>query len=596
MSVVALYPMTAEKRAAAELVEPAVHVPPGGASSKGTSEPAVLAFLQSTVERHSGETAFCVWERTFWRSMSYGEIRHRAELLSSYLVERGFERGARVAILCDSKPEWGVAFFTAVRAGGIALPLDAALSVGELANIVQDARPALLLASAGYLDKARELARRTPLTHEVIVLEDESVAGEYRCYRELQPAAGVVDVEERRWDEVAVLTYTSGTTGRPKGVMTTFHSLAFEVTTLHEVMNADEGETLVSILPLNHLLELTCGFLTALFAGSSICYVGSLFPEDVLRAMKEKRATRMVAVPLFFRMVKRSVQRRVASSSAVARLAFALLFHGLALVPSQALRKRLFAKLHRELGMSSLKSFLSGGAPLDDETERFFRRVGLPIYQGYGLTETGPVISTNAPRAHRAGSVGRPLPGLEVRIAHDGEIFTRGPHVMAGYWNANGSEGDEPRDADGWFCTGDLGSLDGDGYLYITGRKKNLIVLGSGKKVQPEEIELVFEGQPAFAEVCVVGVQARGALQEGHEEVACAVVPSDAWRARYSDEAELRQVIEDEVGRVAAGIAAFKRPTFVLVTLRPLPRTATRKLKRPVVHALIEEHRKGGEP
>lgn len=558
----------------------------------------MLAFLQQTVERHSVETAFCVWEKSYWRSMSYGEIRHRAELLSSYLVESGLERGARVAILCESKPEWGVAFFTAVRAGGIALPLDGALSVDELEDILRDARPALLLASASYLEKARELERRCAahgqggLTHEVIVLEDESVPGRFRSYREHKALAGVCDVAERRWDEVAVLTYTSGTTGTPKGVMTTFASLAFEVTTLHDVIEGERGETLVSILPLNHLLELTCGFLTALFAGSSICYVGSLFPEDVLRAMKEKRATRMVAVPLFFRMVKRQVERRLSSSSKATRALFWLLFHGLARLPSQALRARLFAKLHRELGMTSLKCFLSGGAPLDDDTERFFRRVGLPIYQGFGLTETGPVISTNAPSAHKAGTVGRPLPGVEVRIAADGEILTRGPHVMAGYWQQPALTA-ELVDEDGWFATGDFGAFDDDGYLRVLGRKKNLIVLASGKKVQPEELELAFDDEPALAEVCIVGVRAVDALKAGHDEVACAAVPSAAWRAQYDDEAELRRATESEIQRVLAGVAPFKRPTVVVMTTEPLPRTATRKVKRDAVRALVEAGRGG---
>lgn len=550
-------------------------------------EPAVLRFFNERVNAHSHNTAFEVYESGFWRAMSYAELRVRAEVLSSWLVEQGLPRGSRVAILSESKPEWGVALFTTLRAGATAVPLDCSLTEDELSHILNDARPAALLASAAYLDKAHKLKARVKGIGHLIVLEDESEPGRFRSYREYKAGGGILDVRERQWDEVAVITYTSGTTGKPKGVMTTFANLTFEVTTLLALLNPDPGTRLVSVLPLNHLLELVCGFLAALYNGSSIAYVNSLFPEDILCATRERSATRMMAVPLFFKLVRRHIEREVSKAPKLRRAFFWLFFNVAASVPSRMVRRRLFAPIHREFG-GTLESFMCGGAPLDDDTERFFRRIGLPIYQGYGLTETSPVISMNSERANRPGTVGRPLAGTECRIACDGEILVRGPHVMKGYYGQEELTR-ETIDDEGWLHTGDLGAIDGDGFLTITGRKKNLVVLGSGKKVQPEEVEASLEGSSLFKELCVVG----HARADGHEEVGCVVVPSDEATREHDGGGELRHVLEEEVRRRSKALATYKRPTTILVCRADLPRTTTRKLKRRQVRALAAQFWEG---
>ena len=229
---------------------------------------------------------------------------------------------------------------------------------------------------------------------------------------------------------------------------------------------------------------------------------------------------------------------------------------------------------------------IAGGAPLEPDTARFFDRIGIPLLQGYGLTETSPVIAVNTLQANRIGSVGRPLAGAEVMIAgrngssDEGEICTRGPHVMKGYYRHDDLTR-EAIDADGWFHTGDLGRLDKDGFLYITGRIKNLIVLGGGKKVHPEEVEEALAKAPSVKEICVLGEKATDGLKAGTEEVVAVVVPTEAAaQARVGDPAALQMQIKRELDAAGKDLAPYKRPIRVVLHLNDLPRTATRKVKR----------------
>jgi long-chain acyl-CoA synthetase len=248
----------------------------------------------------------------------------------------------------------------------------------------------------------------------------------------------------------------------------------------------------------------------------------------------------------------------------------------------------LFAKLHSSFG-GQLEYFVCGGAPLDIDTVNFFESIGLPVYQGYGLAETSPVIATNGPTANRIGSVGKPLPGIEVKIADGGEILTRGPHVMRGYFG-NDELTASVIDADGWLHTGDIGHLDRDGFLFISGRKKNVIVLGSGKKVQPEELEAVLFEHPDIEEGCIVGVVASEGLMKDSEEVCAIAVASDAAAQRCADRSEdLGDTVRNAIKHQALKVSPGKRPTRIVLRTEPLPRTSTRKIRRPNVRQWLSE-------
>ncbi|MDQ6838921.1 MAG: AMP-binding protein, partial [Actinomycetota bacterium] len=348
--------------------------------------------------------------------------------------------------------------------------------------------------------------------------------------------------------EAALIVWTSGTSSAPKGVTLSLANIAYVVRQGVAAHDLDADDRWLSFLPLNHMLELSCGLLAAMATGASFAFVGSSAPGPVATAMAERRCTRMTVVPAFLA---------------------ALLAHIEATGPAGFPTGRRLS-LH------------CGGAPLDAAVARRLERFGIPVYTGYGLTETAPVVAVNTPAACRPGSVGRPLPGTEVRIATSGEVLVRSPGVMVGYWD-DAALTEAAIDGGGWLHTGDLGHLDADGFLHVTGRAKTLIVLANAKKVQPEEVEEVLAGSALLAEACVVGWP----VGDADQRVGAVVVAGPALRRRCPSPEALAAAAEGEVARLTAGLAAFKRPVVVRVIDGALPRTAKGSIRRTEVLRLV---------
>lgn len=493
--------------------------------------------------------------------LSYADVRARIAITAAALRAAGVANGVRVALLCENRPEWVIALLGALRAGATVVPLDTKLGVAELTTLVGHARPLLVVTSNAHGERAREAAPGV----RILSVDDAPPAA----------PSGLV-VERRASDDVALIIYTSGTTGEPKGVAITLGNLLHQVRAVDAAIGPQGRERFLSVLPLCHLYELICGLLVPLSRGAVISYPANetLLPAELAQIMKSRRITSIVGVPLLYRALLRGIDVQLRRAPRTARLVVAVAGAIAAAIPLPAVRRLLHAPVLRAFG-GSLHQLYSGGAALDVDVARGFERMGLPIFQGYGLSETSPVIAMSSPGAYRVGSVGRPLPGVEVRISTEGEIQTRGPHVMRGYV-------DRPDltaavlGEDGWLRTGDLGRLDADGYLYVTGRAKDVIVLGGGKKVYPDEVEQVLAQHAGFAEVCVLGVAAR----HGNEEVCAVIVPASPGELDA----------EAEVARALAAIAAFKRPTRVVVRREPIPRTTTRKAKRAALAAWLTAH------
>jgi RND superfamily putative drug exporter len=540
----------------------------------------IVSFVSVRALSHGGKMALSLRASDSSEDLTYAELHRLVVAFASSLIEQGVRPGERVALVAEARPRWAAALLGILRAGCIAVPLDSQLKAAELAPIVADARPGILISSAKCAGLARQLAGG--LVPQCRCLSLESLAPIHSYPR-----------VPRGDDDIAVISYTSGTTGRPKGVMTTFGNLLFQVRDFRQVMHNDESTVGLSILPPHHLFELTVGLLGVLFGGGSVCYCQSLFPQDVTAAIREERITCIATVPLFLKLLKQGIEGEVRSRPVVLRCAFHLLFSIAHLLP-WSVRRVLFRSVHQCLG-SQFAYFICGGARLDPKISRFFERLGLGVCQGYGMAETSPVISANSPLVRRYRSVGKPMPGVEIRIAATraeepgGEILTRGPHVMKGYYRRE----DLTRqliDAEGWLHTGDLGYLDDDGFLYVTGRLKNLIVLGSGKKIQPEEIEPVLFANSLIAEGCVVGHMSGSGLLGDTEQLCAVVVASDVGgQANTRDSAKLVEQVRDAVRDNARQLAGFKRPTRVLVRFEELPKTATRKIRRNMVRAWVNE-------
>lgn len=561
-------------------------------AQRNGNETAVLELIDETVATFAGQTALCMKDRLGWTELTFGELSQRAQTLASYLIENGMATGDRVAILSESRPEFAIAFFGALRAGAIIVPLDPKLGRAELTSILTDCAPRILLVSSQLRDAARSMPSAVPSLHSLLLLEDGHGEADIPSLDQLVPSR-LLPSRSRPTDETALLIYTSGTTGSPKGVMISYDNLLFQATRLGDVIHVVPGDCLLSVLPLNHLLELTGGFLSILIRGGTICYAQSLYPHELAEIMRERRTSIMIGVPLLYRLLKESIERQIAAGSRMRRLWFRAASWAASFLRHRQVRRLLFSPLHRRFG-SRLRVLVSGGAPLDRPVALFFERIGLPILEGYGLTETSPVVTVNTLEESRLGSVGRPLDGVELEIAPaepgqtEGEILTRGPHVMQGYYRRPDLTR-EVIDENGWFHTGDLGRLDQDGFLYITGRIKNLIVMGGGKKVQSEEVEAVLAQSTRFKEVCVLGRISRGRFREGTEEVCAVVVPGEELATRWQEAPEeVRAEVQAEVARLVGNLAPFKRPSKIIVHPSELPKTPSRKVKRGLVHEWLD--------
>jgi long-chain acyl-CoA synthetase len=551
-------------------------------------EKGILSVIQQKAQTFGKRAALSHLENREWKNWTYDDLAAKAKQVSNYLIDEGIEEGDRVAILSESRPEWVVAFFAAVRCGAIVVPLDAKLTATELSTILADAQPGVLFVSAAFRETAERLLATVPSIGRAILLH--GVTGDAPESRAAFPSINDIpsrtshEVRDRTADETALIVYTSGTTGKPKGVMITLQNLLYQCNCFEQVMKVDSGDLFLSILPLNHLFELSIGLLGVLFSGGRVCFANTLYPQELAQIMREKKVTRMVTVPLFLAMLKASIEKQVRNSGPRRERAFRIALQIAARIESPRVRRLLFRSVHKQLG-GKLRQFLCGGAPLDVEVGRFFEYLGIAVHEGYGLTETSPVVAVNAPADNRLGSVGRPLPGTRVRLlcegkAEEGEIVVQGPGVMKGYYK-DPHQTRAAIDERGWFHTGDLGKTDRDGFVYITGRVKNLIVLGSGKKVSPEDVESAFSGSNLFKEVCVIGRVSREGLAKGTESVCAVVVPSDVLIKRCNNDSEIiQEEVHKEIQALSQSLAFYKRPAKVLVRFEDFPKTSTLKIKR----------------
>ena len=550
----------------------------------------VLSLLEDRTNMYARKTALGMKTGIGWRELTFDGLGLLSRRLASYLInDLNIKRDEKMAILSESKPEYGACVFGSVMAGMITVPLDIKLTIHELTSILSDCLPSVMLVSQTYLEKALELQKVIPSIKHVIVMDDVpprdglqslySTPTNYKC-----------KMRHRSRKSIMFIIYTSGTTGAPKGVETTFGNILAQLADFKVILRKifpKRGDVrLLSILPMNHLFEMTVGFATFLNFGFSIYYTKSLKPKDVLNMMQDRKINFMVLVPAFLRLLKSAMEAEIRNSSPFYQKTFPIKFFIAKFIPFRWFKKLMFKRLHKLFG-GKFKACMSGGAPFDMETARFFKRIGIDVYEVYGLTEVSPVATINIEKNRDLRSIGKLMPSFEGKIDQEtGELLLKGPSVMKGYHNQPELTA-QAIDQDGWFHTGDKARIDNEGRVYITGRLKNMIVLSGGKKVFPEEVEAVLEKSDKFEELCVLGVSREGGAKDGTEDIAVVVVPKEHIRAEIQED-ELQKAMRDEVKKLSNSLAPYKRPINVYVTEQALPRTATRKIKRKEVKELIK--------
>ncbi len=554
----------------------------------GLSRKNVLMLLQERTEKYADKVALGMKNQYGWREFTYRGIGLMSRKLAHYLMnELNVQKGDRLAILSESKPEYGACVFASVISGMITVPLDVKLTKYELKSILSDCEPTVIMVSRSHIEMAEFLKQEIPSIKEVILMDEPC------CNIKEKSIYQLPDNYDDKWKvrsskSTAFIIYTSGTTGIAKGVEISFVNMFSQLDDLKYALDMIlpfKNINVLSILPMNHLFEMTVGFSTFLNFGCSVYYTPSLKPKDVLSIMREKRIQFMIVVPAFLKLLKTGIETELNNSPKYVQILFNLMFAAAKFIPSYRIKKLMFRKIHNKFGGRFI-GCISGGAPLDVSVGEFFERIGIKVYQGYGLSEVSPVASVNVDRRGDIASVGRPLKSFEAKVdSETGELLLRGPAVMRGYHNQPEMTA-EVIDSDGWLHTGDIAEIKNGGHIYITGRIKNMIVLSGGKKVFPEEVEAVLEKSPLFAEVCVLGISRTFGVKDGTEEIAAVIVPKKEMIEKYSDE-ELDKVIRAEVKQLSTHLTAYKRPVNIVVTKEPLPRTSTRKVKRKEVKQLV---------
>lgn len=528
-----------------------------------------------------------------WIDISHDQLRHRVQCVSAALTELGIHPGDRVAILSENRPEWAITDYACLTSRLVDVPVYPTLPAAQAAFVIRNSGSRVVFCStATQLDKLREVRSEMPALEHIVVFDSDAADGDAISFAEFESRGAAAVDRHPEWqsealkaepDDLATLIYTSGTTGEPKGVMLTHGNIASNVTASLEVLDLTPGQECLSFLPLSHIFERMVGHYTMLSAGVIINYATNF--DSVAAEIIEVRPHLLASVPRLYEKIYARVQSMAVAGGSLRRS----IFEWASATADKALEYRLegravpillrlglavadllvFRKLRARLG-GRFEFAVSGGAPLNPAICRFFLAAGIPILEGYGLTETSPVISVNRMEKIKPGTVGPPIPGVEIRIADDGEILTRGPNLMKGYYQLPDATA-EAIDTEGWFHTGDIGQIDADGYLRITDRKKDLIVTAGGKNIAPQPIEALLKTSELLSNAVLLGDRRPYPIMV----LAPNFIALEKWAAHkgidHSDRPsfialpEVRDKLEREARRLLRNLAQFETPKKFLI-------------------------------
>lgn len=517
-----------------------------------------------SADMYPGRTAYAVPAGGGVSEITYARVFELVTKLARRLKELGIEKGDHVAILGENRPEWGMSLFALGWIGAVAVPLDARAPIESHKFIMSFSSCKALIASGAFTVGIETVRHELPGLGHVIPMESiEGLSGKYAHGAGLENVSG---------GDLLEILFTSGTMGDPKGVMLTHGNVISNVDDIHRTIEYDPTDRAFSILPIHHSYECTGGLITTFGSGMSVFYARGLKPRELLEDMISARPTIWLTAPLILEKLYLRIRREIAQQTGLKRIAAGLM-------PGKILQ----GKIRKSLGLDRIRMIVSGGAALPDWVSSGLSGYGIDVIQGYGLSEASPLITVNPPSNPRLGSIGMVIPSDEVEIRDAnaegiGEIAACGPNIMKGYYR-NSTATEEILTGDGWLLTGDLGYCDEDGYLYITGRKKAVIVTPGGKNVHPEEIEEKLTKSPLIEEALVFSPDdsdIHAVIYPAFEEAGLRL-RSKGLPGTHENVWEL---LRDEVRAANAGLEPYKRVRHFAIRTEEFPKTTTRKIKR----------------
>ncbi len=546
----------------------------------------IRGLIQQASQSHPNAVALRHKQNGQWLEITYRELLQRVRNSSEIIHKLEQKSGDRIAMFFDNEYRWPEVYLGISTVACTAVPIDAKLREQEVAHILRDSEASVVFVSTKTYAIIREVSDQLSHLKHVVVMDGEELISQektdilYHDYETLRLAQKEASEKTSanfekiipEPSDIASIIYTSGTTGRQKGAMLTHNNFCSNIAALKAVIDIQPLDNFLLVLPLHHVFAFTANLLLPIASGSSISFVESL--RTIGENTREVSPTILIGVPLLLDKMYAKIKAGLKKNK-IASCMFAI-----------GLRKPVIKGILKNLG-GKLRIAVVGGAPSDPAMIRGFMQIGIPVLEGYGLTETAPVLTLNPVDAPKPGSIGKPLPNLELRIDSPnesgiGEIIAHGPNIMAGYYNNPAATKEAIKD--GWFFTGDMGYIDETGYLFITGRLKNMIVNREGKNIYPEEVEMQIISNPYILECIALGYKTPN---ETGEKVGLIVVPdqeaidAEAEHRKHplSDD-EVEELLRSKVKKSSQDLAPYKRPRCIQIRTEEFEKTSTSKVKR----------------
>jgi len=555
-------------------------------------------FSNSAI-KYKDNIVFNYFDQT-WKIITYNELLSNTKGTASYLIKSKIKKGDRIAIISENRPEWCTSYLAISLSGGIAVPIDAQLGSDDIKNLLADSGSKLVFHSSKTEENVRKAVRDLLTSHFSLLTLINFDSPEFK---DICKTPAINNYPEVSGEDVASLIYTSGTTGIPKGVQLTHKNFCSDAEAIVKAEIVTHNDNVLSILPLHHTYPFMCTFLVPVLLGASITFPPGLKGPEIMSTIKNKGVTILIGVPQLLELIRNGILNRIKQlPGPLPKIMIGILKLCGNLKKNSRINmgRLIFKSIHRALG-KRFRFFGSGGAKLDPEVMKDLEAFGFKVVEGYGLTETSPVVTFNPITKRKAGSAGRPLPSVEIKIIdpesheelgvmEEGEITIKGPMVMKGYYK--NPQATEQVIKEGWFFSGDIGYMDNDGYLFITGRLKEVIVLSSGKNVYPEDVEKQYMKIPLIKEICVIPLPpplvkgGKGGL-DIIESLHAVIVP-DFEYAKKAQIGNLHETQKWEVNNISLHMPQYMRVKGYTIYPDSLPRTPLGKLRRFMIKDLIK--------